>query len=717
MANQMPETAEEFIGLRQITRAIKRRRKIVIAISALIVIGTLGYLRTIPPIYEAVSVVRIQQTTPPLLLQLQPSPQPQLQSMDLRTAARLVITRLTIREAVQILRRKDKKDRVMERLVRMDNVRNISDDLAVEVILSSIQVKTVEPDLVEIHVTHSDPKIAAMIANSVAIAATQRSLREAQRDALRERLYIQQNLRKLGEQLKEIEKEIAQEKKRLGIVDLPEEVKMLLETIRNYESDYKNAQSQLEAARVQISRLQQQIKQIRPIVTVDVELLKEDPIFKQMSEQLAALEVERARLLALFTPEHPEVQQVEERIKALRQALTKQARQLVVKEREILPNPTYQLFAQQLMIAEADRFAAEARLRALNRFLPEIRKRLKTLPENQLRLGELTRKAQTTEQVFTNLLLRLEEARIREVTRVGSLTIADFATVPQRPIFPRRSFILAFALFLGVALGIFVALVVDRTSEAVTSAEEVKELLDVPVLASVPRIRDLTNANILDLMASRRFFAEIVRTLRANIDFLRRNKPLKVFLITSMAPIEGKTTIATSLAIAWAQAGYDTILVDFDLPRPSIHEFLNLSNEKGLTDLLTGTAGIDEIIQETSLKFLKVITIGSSFTNIVLNNKQIEHILNNLRERAEIVIIDSAPIAGVSDTTLLIPRVDGVIAVVGLGEVTRPMLRELREQVRLAEGNLLGAVLNKVTPEHGSYYYYHHRYYHRYYNQ
>ena len=715
MANQMPETAEEFIGLRQITRAIKRRRKIVIAISALIVIGTLGYLRTIPPIYEAVSVVRIQQTTPPLLLQLQPSPQPQLQSMDLRTAARLVITRLTIREAVQILRRKDKKDRVMERLVRMDNVRNISDDLAVEVILSSIQVKTVEPDLVEIHVTHSDPKIAAMIANSVAIAATQRSLREAQRDALRERLYIQQNLRKLGEQLKEIEKEIAQEKKRLGIVDLPEEVKMLLETIRNYESDYKNAQSQLEAARVQISRLQQQIKQIRPIVTVDVELLKEDPIFKQMSEQLAALEVERARLLALFTPEHPEVQQVEERIKALRQALTKQARQLVVKEREILPNPTYQLFAQQLMIAEADRFAAEARLRALNRFLPEIRKRLKTLPENQLRLGELTRKAQTTEQVFTNLLLRLEEARIREVTRVGSLTIADFATVPQRPIFPRRSFILAFALFLGVALGIFVALVVDRTSEAVTSAEEVKELLDVPVLASVPRIRDLTNANILDLMASRRFFAEIVRTLRANIDFLRRNKPLKVFLITSMAPIEGKTTIATSLAIAWAQAGYDTILVDFDLPRPSIHEFLNLSNEKGLTDLLTGTAGIDEIIQETSLKFLKVITIGSSFTNIILNNKQIEHILNNLRERAEIVIIDSAPIAGVSDTTLLIPRVDGVIAVVGLGEVTRPMLRELREQVRLAEGNLLGVVLNKVTPEHGSYYYY--RYYHRYYSQ
>jgi capsular exopolysaccharide synthesis family protein len=418
----------------------------------------------------------------------------------------------------------------------------------------------------------------------------------------------------------------------------------------------------------------------------------------------------------LFTPEHPEVQQVEERIKALRQALTKQARQLVVKEREILPNPTYQLFAQQLMIAEADRFAAEARLRALNRFLPEIRKRLKTLPENQLRLGELTRKAQTTEQVFTNLLLRLEEARIREVTRVGSLTIADFATVPQRPIFPRRSFILAFALFLGVALGIFVALVVDRTSEAVTSAEEVKELLDVPVLASVPRIRDLTNANILDLMASRRFFAEIVRTLRANIDFLRRNKPLKVFLITSMAPIEGKTTIATSLAIAWAQAGYDTILVDFDLPRPSIHEFLNLSNEKGLTDLLTGTAGIDEIIQETSLKFLKVITIGSSFTNIILNNKQIEHILNNLRERAEIVIIDSAPIAGVSDTTLLIPRVDGVIAVVGLGEVTRPMLRELREQVRLAEGNLLGVVLNKVTPEHGSYYYYY-RYYHRYYSQ
>ena len=716
MTNQEPVITEEFIGLKQIVRIIRRRRRIVIAIVVMALVSALGYLRTTPPIYEAVSVVRIQQTTPPLVLQPLPQQQ-QSQSMDLKTAARLVTTRLTIREAVQILKQKKEKDRVMERLVRMDNVKNIPDDLAVEVILSSLQVKTVEPDLVEIHAMHSDPKVAAMIANSVAIAVTQRSLREAQKDAMQERLYIQQSLRNLERQLKEIEEKIAQEKKRLGIVDLPEEVKTLLETIRNYELDYKNAQSQLEAATAQINRLQQQIKQIRPIVTVDVELLKEDPVFKQMSEQLAALEVERARLLALFTSEHPEVQQVEERIKALRQALAKQARQLTVKDREVLPNPAYQLLVQQLMTTEADRFAAEARLQALDKFLPKLRERLKALPDSQLRLSELTRKAQATEQVFTNLLLRLEEARIREVTRVGSLTIADFATIPQRPVFPRRSFILAFALFLGIALGVFVALVVDKLSETVTSAEEVKEILDVLVLGNIPKVRDLSTMNILDLMASRRLFAEGIRSLRANVEFLRKNKPLKVFLITSAAPAEGKTAIATSLAIAWAQAGYNTILVDFDLPRPSIHEVLNLSTEKGLTDFLIGSAGIDEIIQETSLKFLKAITIGPSLTNIVLNNKQVEQILNNLKERAEIVIIDSAPVAGVSDTALLISRVDGVIAVVALGEVTRPMLRELREQVRLAEGNLLGVVLNKVTPEHGSYYYYYYRYYHRYYSQ
>jgi len=715
VTDQEPVVMEEFMGLKQIVRIIRRRRRIVIAIVALALASALGYLRTTPPIYEAVSVVRIQQTTPPLVLQPLPQQQ-QSQVMDLKTAARLVTTRLTIREAVQILKQKKEKDRVMERLVRMDNIKNIPDDLAVEVILSSLQVKTIEPDLVEIHAMHSDPKVAAMIANSVAIAVTQRSLREAQKDAMQERLYIQQSLRNLERQLKEIEEEIAQEKKRLGIVDLPEEVKTLLETIRNYELDYKNAQSQLEAATAQINRLQQQIKQVRPIVTVDVELLKEDPIFKQMSEQLAALEVERARLLALFTPEHPEVQQVEERIKALRQALAKQARQLTVKDREVLPNPAYQLLVQQLMTTEADRFAAEARLRALDKFLPELREKFKALPDSQLRLGELTRKAQATEQVFTNLLLRLEEARIREVTRVGSSTIADLATVPQRPVFPRRSFILAFALFLGVALGVSVALIVDKLSETVTSAEEVKEILDVPVLGNIPKVRDLSAMNILDIMASRRLFAEGIRSLRANVEFLRRNKPLKVFLITSVAPAEGKTSIATSLAIAWAQAGYNTILVDFDLPRPSIHEVLNLSTEKGLTDFLIGSVGIDEIIQETSLKFLKAITVGSSLTNIVLNNKQVEQILNNLRERAEIVIIDSAPIAGVSDTALLIPRVDSVIAVVALGEVTRPMLRELREQMRLAEGNLLGVVLNKVTPEHGSYYYYY-RYYHRYYSQ
>ena len=726
-----PEVPEEdVIDLRQIIRILQRRWKIVVAVPVLVVLATLGYLRTAPRIYEAVSILRVQPSTQPLVLTGVPIPmQRQPQQIDLKTIERLITTRLTAQEAVRIL--KGRRLGTIERLVYANSTvhdalkiaRNkVSkeerlEELAAEVLMKAVKTKTVEPDLVEIRVRHPDPELAALVANSIAEAMVQRFTREAQRDATQERRYIERSLKTLEEQLRKLEAQIAQEKKRLGIVDIPEETKALLTSLRTYELEWHDAQAQRDAAAAEVERLRQQIEREQPIVSVDV--LKEDPVFKQMRDQLAALELERAKLLALFTPEHPDVQQVEERIKTLREALAKQARQLV-KEREVAPNPAYQLLYQQLVTAEANRFAAEARLQALSRFLPELRKRLEALPENQRRLGALLRKAQAAEQVYTNLLMRLEEARIREVTKTGDLVIADLAAPPHEPVSPRPLLSLALALVLGVMLGVIAAFLVEGLNETVTTADEIQERFGIPVLASIPKTRsELTHEYVLDLMASRRSAAEAVRSLRANLKFLSREKPLKVILVTSTSPGEGKTFLATSLAIAWAQSGHKTILVDFDLRRPQVHECLGLENEKGLGNFLVGAATLDEVLQKTPLKHLQAITSGPLPPNPaeLLDSEQISRLMKDLRERAEVVILDTPPILAVSDTALLVPHADGVIAVVVPGQTLRPMLRQLKEQVAIAQGHLIGAVLNKVTPPHGGYYYRYYRYYSRYYGE
>ncbi|MFN4179414.1 MAG: GumC family protein [Armatimonadota bacterium] len=730
ITTQQPEATEEVIDLKQILRTLQRRWKVIVGIMLLTVVATLSYLRAAPRIYEAISIIRLQQETQPLVLTgILLSASRQQPQIDLKTIERLVSTRITAQEAVRILKGRNLK--AIERLLRTNSTlqdalrianekasgQDKLEELAAEVILKAIKTKAIEPDLVEIRIRHSDPEIAMLLANSVAEAMVLRSTREAQRDATQERRYIEQSLKTLEQQLRNLEAQIAQEKKRLGIVDIPKETEALVTALRTYELERHNAQAQRDAAMAEVERLRSQVEREQPIVSVDV--LKEDPLFKQMRDQLASLELERARLLALFTPEHPEVQQVEERVNALRETLAKQARQLV-KEREIAPNPAYQLLYQQLMTAEANLFASEARLQALDRFLPELRKRMESLPENQRRLGALLRKAQATEQVYTNLLMRLEEARIREVTKTGNLVVADFAAIPHEPVSPRPLLSLALALILGTMLGVMTALVLEGLNETVTTTDEVQQRFGIPVLASIPKTRpELTHEYILDLMASRRSAAEAVRSLRANLKFLSREKPLKVLLVTSTAPGEGKTFLSTALAIAWAQSGHKTVLVDFDLRRPQIHECLGLENERGLSNLLVGTASLDEVIQRTPLKNLQAITSGPLPPNPaeLLDSEQIAKIMNELREKAEIIIMDTPPILTVSDTSLLVPYSDGVIAVIVPGQTLRPMLRELRDQIALAQGRLIGAVFNKVTPAHGGYYRYYYRYYSRYYGE
>ncbi|MCS7263798.1 MAG: polysaccharide biosynthesis tyrosine autokinase [Armatimonadetes bacterium] len=727
---QIPEVSEEVIDLKQIIRILKRRWAVIVGSPLLLFIFALGYLRAAPRIYEAVSIVRVQQEISPIALTGLPmSPTRQSQQIDLKTVERLVATRLTAQEAVRILKVKNSK--VMERLMGVNLGANDAlligkdrkgspinpEQLAIEAVMKSVRTKALEPDLVEIRIRNTDPELASLIANGVAEAMVQRFTREAQRDATQERQYIERSLKTLEQQLKDLEAKIANEKKRLGIVDIPKETETLITTLRNYELEWHNAQAQREAATMEVDRLRMQIEKEQPVVSVDV--LKEDPLFKQMRDQLVALELERARLLASFTPEHPDVQQVEERINALKQSITKHARQLV-KEREVAPNPAYQLLYQQLITAEANKFAAEARLQALDKFLPELRRRLEELPENQRRLGSLLRKAQATEQVYTNLLLRLEEARIREVTKTGNLVIADLASTPQEPISPRPLLTLSLSFALGLMLGVATAFVLEGLNETVTSSEEVQDRLGIPVLASIPKTRpELTHQYILDLMASRRSAAESVRGLRANLKFLSRERPIKVLLVTSTAPGEGKTFLSTSLAIAWAQSGHKTILVDFDLRRPQVHECLGLSNDKGLSNLLVGTASLDEVLQKTPLKNLKTITSGPLPPNPaeLLDSEQIDQILKDLRERADIVVLDTPPILTVSDTSLLVPYSDGVIAVVVLGQTLKPMLKKLKEQVAIAQGRLIGAVINKVTTAHGGYYRYYYRYYSRYYGE
>lgn len=704
------ENGEQVINLRRVFWAIYRHRWLVLGVPALTLLFALGYLRTAPRIYEATSIVRVQQQGD--LRVLPPFIQGNLdrsQQISLKTVERLVRTRLTVQQAIQAL--------------RQESTNHVPSDLLDEgELLKLVRTKGIEPDLVEISVRHFDPKLAALIANGLAKAMVQRFTEDTRMEASQERRYIEQSLRSVESQLNALEARIAQEKKRLGVVDVLKETEALVNTMNSYKIELRTAQAQRDAAEQMVKRLSQQIAKEQPLVSVEV--AKENPLLKQMREQLVQAELERAQLLARYTPDHIDVQQVEERLQALKEALSQQVQQLV-KEYEVAPNPAYELVHQQLMEAETERFTADAKVQALSSLLTELRQRLATLPDNQRRVGDLMRQAQTMEQVYTNLLMRLEDARIREAARLGDILIADLATVPKTPVSPRPLLTIALAVMLGLLIGVGLALTLEALNDSVETPDEIQRLIGVPILSVVPKTRsDLTHEHIFDLMASRRASAEAIRLLRTNLKFLSAQKPFRSLLVTSTAPGEGKTFISTALAIAWAQAGHPTILVDFDLRHPQIHECLDLQNDAGLTNLLVGTMAVEEVLQTTPIQNFRVITSGPlpPSPTALLETDRARQVLDQLKTLADIVILDTPPILSVSDTSLLVSLCDSVLTVIEAGKTPRIPLRKLKEQIDLVRGHLLGGVLNKVSSQMGGGYYYRYYgyggyYYHRYYGE
>jgi protein-tyrosine kinase len=201
--------------------------------------------------------------------------------------------------------------------------------------------------------------------------------------------------------------------------------------------------------------------------------------------------------------------------------------------------------------------------------------------------------------------------------------------------------------------------------------------------------------------------AEAFRTLRTNLQFSALDRELRTLLVTSAGPGEGKSTITLNLAIAIAQAGQKTILVDADLRKPVVHKRLGLNNEIGLTNILMhGPA--EEALQETGIPNLRVVTSGPIPPNPaeMLASGMMDKVRDFLKDRAEMVIFDCPPVVAVTDAAVLSRKVDGVILVVQLGVVERAAARQAKALLENVNAPLLGVVINNVKENSGYYYYY-----------
>lgn len=309
---------------------------------------------------------------------------------------------------------------------------------------------------------------------------------------------------------------------------------------------------------------------------------------------------------------------------------------------------------------------------------------------------------------LANNLAHVFKDNLPLVMKVENVTVLDEARIEDNPepVSPRVMFNIAITAILSLSVGCVVALVVELLDKTVKTENMAAELLEIPVLSTIPLETEKGRTGQICLEQPKSQVAEAFRAFRTNIRYMGLKKELSVVLITSALPGEGKSFITSNLGAVIAKEKKKVLLVDCDLRKPSLHKIFDIDNEYGLTSVLMKEAAVGSVLRNVQ-QYLDILTSGPIPPNPaeMLGTIQMSQLVNSLKNNYDIVLLDSSPIIPVTDGQLLAKISDGVVMVIKAGYTPREDIKSAMENLKLVGANIIGTVLNYRKVEKRKYYY------------
>ena len=739
---QYIESPEQEQGLRleDYIRILYQGRWLILAAFLIVLLVTAYYTFTSPPVYEATATILVEDE-PSMEGAIFNAPYINNQSTLLTNQIEILKSRSLAEKVVLALEAEPYRDSLQIFQPMVNGNYMVLRDQVTWILGHLVVAPRADTDFLALTFSASSPYEAATIVNVIAetFQGMNRDFNRSEFQDLRQFLEFQ--LRKKHEELRKSEEILRGFQESEKLVSIDAETTELITRLATTQANLEATTVSLEASLEQKRNLEKQLEERRSELASEVSQIS-SPLLSTLQQDYARRVGEKVKYEALIAEDQnidpkeyeAELRSQSNRIQAVQQRLQEEAQRIANTSMISDPLQITQNLIESIFAIETEIKGFRAKVDVLRDILSQYEGQLEQIPGQGLALARLQRQVQVDRDTYILLNQRLEETKIAEAGQKDNIRIIDPAIEPRKPISPRVRLNLLLGALMGLALGVGLAILLEFMDDSIKNPEEL-ERLGFGILAIIPQITqhesastkfstnghsETTDADNIEARLITHFdpkspISEAYRTLRTNIQFKKMKGRDSTILVTSSAPKEGKSTTIANLAIAMAQMGTKTVIVDTDLRRPVIHSIFSLKKDKGITNYLMGKLRFDDIIKPTIIDNLYIITSGPLPPNPseLLSSEAMDEFLEEAKANFDLVLFDSPPIIAVTDAAILSTKVDGVITVVRAHQTERNAVRRAKDLLDNVNATIFGCLLNGVNADraYGSYYYHYYHYY------
>jgi len=645
----------------------------------------------------------------------------------------------------------------------------------IEGLLANLSVEPVrDTDVMKVTVKSGSRERSRIIADTIAEIFQEEMKEDMQGSMTKTVTWADARIVEVDEKLKTAQENLKKFEQEHGTILLDEEAKMLINRISDLEKQIDLAEGNKREAEAKISLLLSELNKTSETV-ISAETLSQNTILLNLRNSLIQTETQLEELKAKYTDtQHTGIEWLKARKAALKEKIANQTED-ILSAKTTTPNPIHQKLRQDIIVAQANMFGYEAKVESLENLKEDYNDKIQSWPDKKQQLFNLQQDVSVHQRTKDSLIGAQESARIASYAEPENVKVWDKAVESEFPVSPRKRSNLLLGALIGLTLGVGLAFLREYLDNTYPTLEDaVRDLESLPVstafLGMIPAMEETEDRRVALMTHDDRKSgaSEAFRIMRTKLQFIDTDSPPKVMLVTSSTPAEGKTTVASNLAISLAQMEDKKVLIiDADMRRPALHKSFprpelngevldgseqtainppsndspQLENPSGIitavdvaanlpdkSEIIDSQDGrkpglselvvlmnekkenpkeaINEIVRETEVENLFFIASGTIPPNPseLLSSENMKNLIPLLRDEYDYIVIDSPPVKAVADPAILASMVDCAVYVFDIAKTKKYEIRSGLEALMESNPRKIGTVCNLTEPQHSGYY-------------